>query len=194
MNTCWSKKVRDSRGTIRGSPGIPGDPPGIPRGSQGSPGPNLVQISRSRFSKNVCPLGQRYRPANATARPTLPTAWARAGARPWRTCDAAGRQALAIRLGAQGRGKFERVWRARARQCPREPDVLVLAAQEEVLEAVPTGWMPEADPKLDETIEGLRASASRSVALLDVAIEEAHLRGDRARCSSSSRCNPTRCW
>ena len=114
----------------------------------------------------------------ATAPP--PTAWARAGARPWRTCDAAGRQALAIRLGAQGRGKFERVWRARARQCPREPDVLVLAAQEEVLEAVPVGWMPEADTKLDETIESLSAGATRAVELLDAAIAEADLRGERA--------------
>ena len=116
----------------------------------------------------------------APAKAPPPTAWARSGARQWRTCDAAGRQALAIRLGAQGRGKFERVWRARARQCPREPDVLVLAAQEEVLEAVPVGWMPEADPDLDQTVDALRASATSSVALLDAAIEEARLRGDRA--------------
>jgi hypothetical protein len=109
-----------------------------------------------------------------------PTAWARAGARPWRACDAAGRQALAIRLGAQGRGKFERVWRARARQCPREPNVLVLAAQEEVLEAVPTGWMPESDPNLDDSIDAMRAAAQRAVTLLGAAIDEAHLRGDRA--------------
>ncbi len=116
----------------------------------------------------------------APAQAPPPTAWARAGARPWRACDAAGRQALAIRLGAQGRGKFERVWRARARQCPREPDVLVLAAQEEVLEAVPTGWMPESDPKLDESIETMRTSAQRAVTLLDAAVDEAHLRGERA--------------
>ena len=114
----------------------------------------------------------------ATAPP--PTAWARAGARPWRTCDAAGRQALAIRLGAQGRGAFERVWRTRARQCPREPNILVLAAQEEVLEAVDTGWMPEADPKLDETVAELEAAATRAVVLLDTAIAEAKLRGERA--------------
>lgn len=109
-----------------------------------------------------------------------PTAWAQAGARPWRTCDAAGRQALGIRLGTQGRGKFERVWRARARQCPREPDVLVLAAQQAVLEAVPTGWMPETDPHLDDTIDAQRASALEAIAFLDAAVDEAHLRGEQA--------------
>lgn len=109
-----------------------------------------------------------------------PTAWAQAGARPWRICDAAGRQALGIRLGTQGRGKFERVWRARARQCPHEPDVLVLAAQQAVLEAVPTGWMPESDPNLDDTIDAQRAAALEAIAFLDAAIEEAHLRGDQA--------------
>lgn len=114
----------------------------------------------------------------ATAPP--PTAWARAGARPWRTCDAIGRQALAIRLGAQGRGKFERVWRSRAKQCPREPDVLVLAAQQAVLEAVPVGWMPEVDPDLDAVVKAQRASALEAVAALDTALAEAALRGQPA--------------
>ncbi len=122
------------------------------------------------------PADDGWQPAGAPP----PTAWARAGARPWRACDSAGRQALAIRLGTQGRGKFERVWGARARQCPREPDVLVLAAQEAVVEAVPVGWMPEADPKLDATVRNQEEAVWGAVALLDTAIEEAHLRGQEA--------------
>lgn len=120
------------------------------------------------------PAEEQWRPATAPP----PTAWARAGARPWRTCDAIGRQALAIRLGTPDRGKFEQVWRTRAQQCPREPDVLVLAAQQAILEAVPVGWMPEVDPDLDGTVGAQRLAASEAVQVLDAALAEARLRGD----------------
>ena len=50
-------------------------PLGIPRSKFG---PNFqVPILKNGFSDSATlPPGHRYRPANATARPTLPTAWA----------------------------------------------------------------------------------------------------------------------
>lgn len=107
-----------------------------------------------------------------------PTAWAQAGARPWRSCDVVARQALAVRLGVRARGSFDRVWRGRAEHCPGAPDVLVLAAQEEILMAVPQFWKPETDGDIDGTIENMHERATEALRLLDAALAETSRRGE----------------
>ncbi|MEM6291437.1 MAG: hypothetical protein AAGA54_09240 [Myxococcota bacterium] len=122
------------------------------------------------------PASDDWEPASSPP----PTAWARAGARPWRSCDAAARPALAVRLGMRGRGKFEPVWRGRAKHCPGAPDILVLAAQESIIEAVPKGWMPEAESDLDGSIADHRAAAQEAIAFIDRALEESARQGAAA--------------
>ena len=115
------------------------------------------------------------------AEPPPPTAWARAGARPWRSCDDMGRKALAARLGAAPRGRaMESLWRRRAEQCPGEPEVLMLAAQEQILEAAQVGWLPDFERELDEVVESHQERVARAVEWLDAALAEAHRRGQLA--------------
>jgi hypothetical protein len=109
-----------------------------------------------------------------------PTAWARAGARGWRLCDEVGRQAIAVRVGGgPGRGNEELLWSKRARQCPNEPEVLVLAAQEQIIEVSRIGWGPDVVTGLEEVVEEHRARLERAKQWLDAAMAEAKRRGDR---------------
>jgi hypothetical protein len=115
------------------------------------------------------------------AKPPPPTAWARAGARPWRACDDVGRKAAAVRLGAAPRGSTnENLWRRRAAQCPGEPEVLMLAAQEQILEAASIGWLPDAEVDLDQVVERHQNRIGRAVRWLDAAILESSRRGTEA--------------
>ncbi len=133
-----------------------------------------LQLALAALTAGPADGDAEWEPADAPP----PTAWARAGARPWRSCDSAARQAVAVRLSTRGRGKFERVWRARAKHCPGAPDVLVLAAQEEILEAIPPGWMPDLGEEFDTAIERQRVGIEEAVRLLDAAIGEAARRGE----------------
>jgi tetratricopeptide (TPR) repeat protein len=115
------------------------------------------------------------------AKPPPPTAWARAGARPWRACDDIGRKALAVRLGAAPRGSVtENLWRRRAAQCPGEPEVLMQAAQEQILEAAAIGWLPDLERDLDQVVERHQNRIGRAVRWLDAAIAESSRRGEAA--------------
>jgi hypothetical protein len=112
------------------------------------------------------------------AKPPPPTAWARAGARPWRACDDLGRKALAVRLGAMPRSSVtENLWRRRAAQCPGEPEVLMLAAQEQIVDAAGIGWLPDAGTDLDEIVERHQNRIGRAVRWLDAAVVESSRRG-----------------
>ena len=107
------------------------------------------------------------------AEPPPPTAWARAGARPWRACDDIGRKAMAARLGAVPRGRStENLWRRRAVQCPGEPEVLMLAAQEQILEAARVGWLPNTSAELDQVVQMHEERVARAVRWLDAALAE----------------------
>lgn len=108
-----------------------------------------------------------------------PTAWARAGARSWRLCDELGRQALGARLQGnavvRGSGE-ERVWRKRAQQCPHEPEVLVIAAKEQLLEAAQATWTTTSE--LDEVVQRHRDALELSLRLLAAALTESARRGE----------------
>jgi hypothetical protein len=115
------------------------------------------------------------------AKPPPPTAWARSGARPWRACDDIGRKAAAVRIGTAPRGSVtENLWRRRAAQCPGEPEVLMLAAQEQILEAASIGWLPDAESDLDQVVERHQNRIGRAVRWLDAAILESSRRGTEA--------------
>jgi hypothetical protein len=106
-----------------------------------------------------------------------PTAWARAGARSWRLCDEAARQASAVQIeGPRGDGAAEEfLWSKRARQCPHAPEVLVMAAQAEILEASVLESASESD-ELDAVVAEHDERVRRAVRWLDAALVEARRR------------------
>ncbi len=114
----------------------------------------------------------------ATAPPL--TAWAKAGARGWRVCEGLNRRALSARVSGsiRGRSAQEALWSERAKVCPHAPEVLVLAAQQEILNAAAAGWLPETNVGFDEVVAAHREHIERALELLDRAIVEAHRRGD----------------
>jgi hypothetical protein len=104
-----------------------------------------------------------------------------AGARGWRLCDEVGRQALAIRVGGGQRGTSEAmIWNKRARQCPNEPDVLMLAAQEQIVEMGSITWGPDVVTGLEEVMEEHHARLDRARMWIDAALTESHRRGMEA--------------
>lgn len=112
----------------------------------------------------------------ATAPP--PTAWARAGARSWRACDELGKKALAARLsGPRGSAAVDKSWRLRMERCPGEPEVLIVAAQEQILESARAGWLPEQGARLDDVAERHQTALAEAVGWLDRALVESGRRG-----------------
>ena len=110
-----------------------------------------------------------------------PTAWVLAGARGWRLCDDVGRQALAQRVagrpGARGQGGEGLVWSKRAKQCPNQPEVLVLAAQEQIVEISRISWGPDVATGLQEVVDEHRARIDQAREWLATALAESKLRG-----------------
>ena len=107
-----------------------------------------------------------------------PTAWARAGATGWRLCDDVGRQAAQARLGAGPREADEFLWRKRVRQCPHEPEVLILAAEEQIVAANGVSWGPDVTTGLEQVVGEQRARLRRALRYVETAIAEARRRGE----------------
>lgn len=120
------------------------------------------------------------------------TPWAKAGARPWKPCREAERQAAAVRRGsaAGARGgpsgaPQELLWSRRAHKCPHAPLTLAEAAQQEIVAAGSLfrgveGWGAEAPAQLDEVIIDHRQRLARALSWLDRSIAESARRGRRA--------------
>lgn len=108
------------------------------------------------------------------------------GARGWVACEELGRQAAVLRTGTAPRGDpgtdNPNVWMERAGRCPRVPDVLVLAAQLELVSAGDIGMSlePEAnpEPKLDALVADHRERITRALGWLDAALDESRRRRD----------------
>lgn len=122
-----------------------------------------------------------------------PTPWALAGARGWRLCQEAERQARAVRDG-NGRGTAfdgdEGLWRRRAEQCPHAVEVLTIAAQGEIIGASrlfsrvdvagdERFGAPSEPMSLDDAITRHREMVEQGLQWLEAAIEEAGRRGER---------------
>ncbi|MCH9680051.1 MAG: hypothetical protein K0V04_01355 [Deltaproteobacteria bacterium] len=128
------------------------------------------------------PAESTWSPAEAPP----PTPWALAGARGWRLCQEAERQARTLRDGAGGRssvpGAEDRLWQRRAEQCPHAVEVLTAAAQAEIVastmdieappSADPFGEAPAAGPSLEAAADEQEDGARRALRWLDTAIEE----------------------
>lgn len=119
-----------------------------------------------------------------------PTPWALAGARGWRLCQEAERQARAHRHddGARSTGDDQGLWRRRAEQCPHAVEVLMAAAQGEIGDAGDAFAALETDGVGESQLEGAalqtaverhRAQVERALAWVEAAIAEAERRGDR---------------
>ncbi|MFO0637257.1 MAG: hypothetical protein U0168_30910 [Nannocystaceae bacterium] len=125
-----------------------------------------------------------------------PSAWARAGARPWAVCEELGRQAIALGNGGAPRGESgledNSVWLERVRRCPTVPGLLVLAARLELVAAGDVGFVHEPGTSLDAVVNDHRERVER-------AAQWARPRCRRARDAASRRharpgsCSPTRC-
>jgi hypothetical protein len=131
------------------------------------------------------PAPERPAPAQAL------TPWAKAGARAWKPCREAERQAAALRRGsASGRGGStsapeELLWSRRAETCPHAPLTLAEAAQQEIVAAGSLfrgveGWGAEAPDQLDQVIGEHRQRLARALVWLDRSIAESKRRGRRA--------------
>jgi hypothetical protein len=121
-----------------------------------------------------------------------PTPWAMAGARGWRLCQEAERQARASREVdvSQGRGTADNtLWKRRVRQCPHGVEVLVAAAKAEILVAADLFGEIDARDILDDpgdhaqqvqaVVEQHREAVEQILRWLDTAIAEADRRGQR---------------
>lgn len=131
------------------------------------------------------------------------TPWAKAGARAWKPCRDAERQAAALRRGSGGaRGgpglgssvgssvgssgaPQELLWSRRAHQCPHAPLTLAEAAQQEIVAAGSLfrgveGWGAEAPAQLDEVIVEHRQRLARALTWLQRSIAESARRGQRS--------------
>jgi len=120
------------------------------------------------------------------------TPWARAGARGWRLCQDAERQARIVRSGGGARGLEEgdpQRWQRQAETCPHAVEVLTLAAQNEIVDAgrlfrhIDTrDEFGEADVDarpVEQIIEEHRTRIEQALVWLDTAIAESGRRGDR---------------
>ncbi len=126
----------------------------------------------------------------APAEAPPPTPWATAGARGWRLCQEAERQARASRSGDRPRGADgDTVWRRRAEQCPHAVEVLTAAAQDEIVEAAALFSRIESDsgftePSMNAAVQAVvdqhRRQVEQALRWLDAAIAEAGRRGQRA--------------
>lgn len=131
--------------------------------------------------------GEAWTPVKAPP----PTPWARAGARGWRLCQEAERQARAFRGVESSRGGEveQELWRRRAQQCPHAVEVLVVAARGEIVEAGSvftridgeSGVLEVQLPAtvVQEVVDQHRAQVEQALRWLDAAIAEAGRRGDR---------------
>lgn len=121
-----------------------------------------------------------------------PTPWALAGARGWRLCQEAERQARALRNnegGGRGAGSDDQeLWRRRAEQCPHAVEVLTAAAQGEIVELATLLGEVDGDvtsegrldpAALQAVVDQHRIRVERALRWLDAAIAEAERRGDR---------------
>ncbi len=129
----------------------------------------------------------------AAAKAPPPTPWAKAGARGWRLCQEAERQARAFRRSGNQRsgngGGEELLWRRRAHQCPHAIEVLTAAAEDEIVDAAKGldafdppdtfGEHPGVPPPLSTVLDKHRAQAEQALRWLDTAIAEAAARGVR---------------
>jgi hypothetical protein len=132
-------------------------------------------------------LGEAWAPADAPP----PTPWAKAGARGWRLCQEAERQARSHRSseGPRGAEVDQSMWRRRARQCPQAVEVLTAAAQGEIVEASGLFARIEGDGGLAQTVmppeavqkvvDEHREQVELALRWLDAAIAESGRRGDR---------------
>jgi hypothetical protein len=108
--------------------------------------------------------------------PGAPTVWAQAGATGWITCEDLARQATAARGGSGGRAESvgePRAWLERASRCPNAPEILILAAQHEIIDAGRLGVGPEPgggslQPLVDEHTERV----GQALDWLDTALRE----------------------
>jgi len=133
----------------------------------------------------AAPPAAGWQPAEAPP----PTPWAMAGARGWRQCNEAERRARAA-LGDDGaRGgnaTLEQRWVEHARRCPHAVDVLVIAAQSEILDTAALFGdldMSDADEvptlSIQRFVDEREARIEQALAWLDTAIDEAERRGER---------------
>lgn len=63
-------------------------------------------------------------------------------------------------------------------RCPGEPEVLIVAAQEQILESARAGWLPEQGARVDEVAEKHQTALDEAVGWLDRALAESARRGD----------------
>jgi hypothetical protein len=108
-----------------------------------------------------------------------PTVWAKMGARGWVACEELGRQAAVVRTGTAPRGDTgdnPNVWIERATRCPRVPDVLVLAAQQELVAAGDVGLSIEPEANVGALVADHRERVARALKWLDAALEECRRR------------------
>jgi hypothetical protein len=131
-------------------------------------------------------LGEGWAPAEAPP----PTPWAQAGARGWRLCQEAERQARAFRSneGPRGENVDQAMWRRRARQCPHAVEVLTAAAQGEIVDASGLFTRIEGEAQgetvlpaeaVQTVVVAHREQVEQALRWLDAAIDEAGRRGDR---------------
>ncbi len=109
-----------------------------------------------------------------------PVAWAKMGARGWVACEELGRQAAVLRSGTAPRGDpgtdNPNVWMERAARCPRVPDVLVLAAQLELVSAGDIGPSLEPETNVQSLVADHRERIVRALGWLDAALDEGRRR------------------
>lgn len=135
----------------------------------------------------AAPSGRDWKPAEAPP----PTPWAKAGARGWRLCQEAERQARIAHTNDGTRGSTnddQSMWRRRAEQCPHAVEVLTQAARGEIVEAAGLFAEIEGDGFGDEeltkasvqaVVDRHREQVQRALRWLDAAIAESERRGDR---------------
>lgn len=105
-----------------------------------------------------------------------PTPWAKAGARSPVACEELGRHAAALRAGAAPRGDpgsdDASVWIERVDRCPHVPDVLVLAAQLELVSAGDIGFLSGPGPELGTVFTDHETRVQRVLGWLRDAVVE----------------------
>lgn len=108
--------------------------------------------------------------------PTGPTVWARSGATGWVTCEELARQASALRGGAGGRAEGmgePRAWLERATRCPNVPELLLMAAQHEIIDAGSLGAGPEpGGASVQPLVDDHKERVTKALGWLDQALHE----------------------
>ncbi len=120
-------------------------------------------------------LASALAPGAGPARPTR-TVWARAGARSWVECERLGAVARGSTGGVRPDGKGS-PWFARARACPGQPDILLVAARARIALAG-VGDLAAVDERALARAEARRrADLGQALAWLDQAALQAALMG-----------------